>query len=299
MADQDQVKDQLTTLYDLSQVYLDWCQANRKPATYKLHRLYLKSFIERVGRRLRPTQLRVHHVVSWHEGLGVGSTTQNGAVAIVQRMLNWGVEQEYLTRNPIKGMKKPRAKRRDVFYTPEQWELIRQHAREPLVDLLNFLFLTGCRPLEARSIEARHLHDDLVIFPVDESKGEMEPRVIYLAPEARAILTPLAIKNHGGVLFRNSKGNPWTKDAIKCRLTRISEKVGFRVIAYGARHSFATQALMEGNVDPISVAHLMGHKDPTMVARVYSHLAKNPNFLREQARKAIQSRICTAPQKIP
>lgn len=290
MADRDQVKGELTTLYDLSQAYLDWVEANRKRATYDLHRHYLKLFIQSVGKRLRPAQLKVHHVVKWHEGLGVGSTAQNGAVAVVQRMLNWGVEQEYLSRNPVKGMKKPRAARRDVYYSTEQWELIRQHAQGPLGQLLDFLALTGCRPLEARSVEARHLHDDLVIFPADESKGQLEPRVIYLVPEAKAILEELAKERPQGPLFRNSRGKPWTKDAIKCRLTRISEKVGFRVIAYGARHSWATQALSEGGVDPISVAHLMGHRDTTMVSRVYSHLAKNPEYLRGQAKRAIGKR---------
>ena len=180
VTDQSQVESDVATLYELSQVYLDWCQANRKPATYERHRYYLKLFIQSIGKRLRPSKLRVHQVVLWHEGLGVGSTTQNDAVGIVQRMLNWTVEQEYIHRNPIKGMKKTKRKRRDVFYTPEQWSQIRQHAKEPFTSLLDFLYLTGCRPLEARSIEARHLHDDLVIFPADESKGEHEPRVIYL-----------------------------------------------------------------------------------------------------------------------
>ena len=33
---------------------------------------------------------------------------------------------------------------------------------------------------------------------------------------------------------------------------------------------------------------LMGHRDTTMVSRVYSHIAKNPDFLRKQAVKAAQ-----------
>ncbi|MFA8018327.1 phage integrase SAM-like domain-containing protein [Bremerella cremea] len=124
MANREQIRSDLTTLYELSQAYLDWCEANRKPNTYERHRYFLKSFVEHIGKRLRPSQLRVHHVRKWHEGLGVGTTTQNDAVGIVQRMLNWGVEQEYLDRNPIAGMKKPRRKRRDVFYTPEQMRAI-------------------------------------------------------------------------------------------------------------------------------------------------------------------------------
>ncbi|WP_425400378.1 tyrosine-type recombinase/integrase [Aeoliella sp.] len=287
MGDREQIASELCTLYELSQAYLDWCESNRSPATYNLHLHYLKSFIGATGRRMRPSQLRVHHVVKWHEGLGVGSTTQGNAVSIVQRMLNWAVEQEYLKRNPIKGMRKPKQLRREVFYTREQWKEIRKHATGEFCDLLDFLYLTGCRPLEARTIEARHLHDDLVIFPTNEAKGEREARVIYLVPPAKSILDRLAKQQPDGVLFRNSRGRPWTKDAIKCRLTRISSKVGFRVIAYGARHSWATHALSEGGVDPISVAHLMGHRDTTMVSRVYSHLSRNTHFLREQARRAV------------
>lgn len=212
----------------------------------------------------------------------MSSTAKHGAVTVVQRMLNRAVENEYLDRNPIKGMKKPKAKRRDVIYTPQQWAQIQEHTDERLADLLDFLFLTGCRPLEARIVEARHQHDDPIIFPADESKGEHEPRVIYLVPNARSILDRLSKQHPTGPLFRNSLDKPWTKNAVVLRLTRISKKVGFRVIAYGAGHNALT-----AGVDSTAVGHLMGHKDTTMVHPVYGHLTKNPDFLREQAKRAI------------
>ena len=288
MADQSLLSAEITTIYELSQTYLDWCEKNRKKGTYDLHLRYLKSFIGAIGKQMRPAQLKVHHVTKWHESLGVGSTTQNDAVKIVQRLLNWSVEQDYISANPVRGMKRPKRMRRDIFYTHDQWKQIMSHANGPLVDLLDFLYMTGCRPQEARCIEARHVNGDLIIFPIDESKGEQESRVIYMIPKAKAIVDRLAKENPTGVVFRNSKGTPWTKNSIKCRLTRITKKVGFRVIAYGARHSWATNALVDGGVDPISVAHLMGHRDTTMVSRVYSHIAKNPDFLRKQAAKAVR-----------
>lgn len=127
-----------------------------------------------------------------------------------------------------------------------------------MLDLLNFLYLTGCRPIEARILEAKHIHDDLIIFPADESKGEVDPRVIFLPPEAKEIVDRLRLTNVDGYVFRNSRGNSWTKHAVKCAMARITEKVGFRVIAYGTRHSYATNALPQGGVDPVSLAHLMG-----------------------------------------
>ncbi|MEM6692877.1 MAG: site-specific integrase [Planctomycetota bacterium] len=290
MADSLTIVSDSATLYELTQVYLDWVESNRKPATYDRNRHYLESFIDNVGRRLKVSALKRFHLTKWTDNDAWGSTSRNDAIGVVQRMLNWSVEEGYLVRNPIAGMKKPRRSRRDVFYNADQWAQIKAHARPPLDDFLDFLYTTGCRPQEARTLEAKHIHEDLVIFPADESKGEREPRVIYLVQQAKAIIHRLMEKHPNGTLFRNSKGNPWTKDAIKCRLSRIGEKVGFRVIAYGARHSFATDALAVGGVDPISVAHLMGHKDPSMVAKVYSHVAKNPDFLRKQAARSLEGK---------
>lgn len=104
MGDREQVRNDISTLYELSQVYLDWCQENRKPGTYENHRRYLKQFILAVGKRLRPHQLKKHQITKWLEGMTCGSTSKNDAASVVQRMLNWAVEQDYLSRNPIKGL---------------------------------------------------------------------------------------------------------------------------------------------------------------------------------------------------
>ena len=55
---------------------------------------------------------------------------------------------------------------------------------------------------------------------------------------------------------------------------------------YALRHSWATHALERG-VDPLTVAILMGHRDPSMLAKVYQHLSLNPEHLRSQLEKAV------------
>ncbi len=290
MASKDSATSELVTLYDLSQAYLDWCQVNRKNSTYQKHRLYLRSFIEKVGKRLKIAQLKQYHLTQWIDSHPLWSAnTGHDAISIVQRLLNWGVEQDFLVRSPIGKVSKPRRRRRDIVYTDNQWAAIMAASSGPVKDLLDFLFTTGCRPFEARTLETRHVHGDLVIFPAEESKGESEARVVYLPPPAQRILNKLIADQPEGPVFRNSRGRPWTANAIKCATTRISKKVGFRVIAYGARHSFATNALTQRGIDPVSLAHLMGHKDTAMVSRVYSHVAKNTDFLRKQAAKAARA----------
>lgn len=55
---------------------------------------------------------------------------------------------------------------------------------------------------------------------------------------------------------------------------------------YALRHSWATHALQRG-VDALTVSVLMGHRDPSTLAKVYQHLAQNPVYLLDQASKAV------------
>ena len=72
----------------------------------------------------------------------------------------------------------------------------------------------------------------------------------------------------------------------KVKLTnRLAASLVPRYSLYAFRHSFATHALERG-VDSVTVAVLMGHSDPSMLAKVYQHLTQNPKFLLEQAKRA-------------
>ena len=59
-----------------------------------------------------------------------------------------------------------------------------------------------------------------------------------------------------------------------------------RYSLYTFRHSWCTHALERG-VDAVTVAVLMGHRDTTMISRVYSHLMQRRDHLREAVRKAV------------
>lgn len=54
---------------------------------------------------------------------------------------------------------------------------------------------------------------------------------------------------------------------------------------YTIRHSWATHALARG-IDALTVAILLGHRDPSTLARTYQHLTQNPQYLREAAKRA-------------
>jgi integrase len=66
---------------------------------------------------------------------------------------------------------------------------------------------------------------------------------------------------------------------------RLARKHGKKFCLYSIRHSWCTAALRRG-VDPLTVAILMGHSDPSMIAKVYQHLAHDPEFLRQATARA-------------
>ena len=43
---------------------------------------------------------------------------------------------------------------------------------------------------------------------------------------------------------------------------------------------------LKAGVDALTAAILMGHRDPSTIAKVYQHLAQSPDYLRNAAKKA-------------
>ena len=68
------------------------------------------------------------------------------------------------------------------------------------------------------------------------------------------------------------------RNAAACARTR-------KLCLTAFRHSFCHRLLKSG-VDALTVSVLMGHADPSMIAKVYSHLSHAPQYLRDALQKA-------------
>ncbi len=74
---------------------------------------------------------------------------------------------------------------------PEQWEkLVAKIGKSRdggcLLDVVTVMKETGCRPQEVRRVEARHFkrQDRCWEFPIAESKGKKDKRVVLLTDKA-------------------------------------------------------------------------------------------------------------------
>jgi integrase len=122
----------------------------------------------------------------------------------------------------------------------------------------------------------------VAVIQEHKTSGHGRHRFLVLTALAMDVLRPLVEAGKGGALIRNSKGNPWGKDALGHAMRRLSKAAGVKAIAYGYRHAYATDALASGVADA-TVAALLGHCDTSMVHRHYSHLSSRTQTLRAAA----------------
>jgi len=150
--------------------------------------------------------------------------------------------------------------------------------------LVQWLFLTGCRPKEGRLLSADMVDwqgGKVVIEDHKTRKKTRKPKTVYLSEPAMDILKGQRVKYDGGNLFRDSRGGQFTEAAVQLRWRRVRDALGLRsqVVTYGLRHSFATHLLERGKTSR-DVAELLGHTSTTMVEKVYGHFV-NQDRLRE------------------
>jgi integrase len=271
--------------------YLDWCSKHRRPRTYAWYKDHIQSFLASLADpRIAAVNLRPFHVTEWLDRHpSWGACQRRGAIIAIQRPYNWAAKLGYIESNPIAHVEKPAAVRREAFVSPEEWATIRDSYRDgdPFRDLLEFCWATGCRPQEAKAIEARHVSPDrtTILFPPAEAKGGRRWRRILLEGRAAEIIARLLAKRPAGRLFLNARGKPWTASNMSNRFDRLRTKLGVKYFAYAFRHGFATRMLTSG-VDHLTVAELLGHTNGTMLATVYQHLDRQGDHLRNALRRA-------------
>ena len=113
---------------------------------------------------------------------------------------------------------------------PAEFErILATRARPRFRDLLITTRETGCRPQESLRVAARHveLNSARWVLPAGEAKGDYL-RVVYLTEKALEITRRLTCCHAEGPLFRNSRGMPWTTDAVNCAFLRIQRQMGLR-----------------------------------------------------------------------
>jgi integrase len=233
------------------------------------------------------SRLRPRDVLAWLDSHPRwGPTRRHDAVAALKAALNWAVREGYLAVNPIAAMRKPTRNewRAHVLDPADLPRVLAAIHSDDFRALLSFLWLTGARPSEAARIEARHVDLTRCVVELPHHKTRRHtgaPRLIWLAAEAVDLVAPLVERHPAGPIFRNARGNAWSRWAMNDQMCRIRKRCGIdKGLSAGVmRHLFATDVVERTGSLPVA-AELLGHRSTTMVGRRYSRLADRHAHLR-------------------
>lgn len=228
-------------------------------------------------REVKPAELE-----SWACKPTWGDTTRHTYLGVVLMVL----------RPHAPGLKvlrpSPRSRGADCVLTDEQFALLlaevrRCRCKNDLAELLLTLRSTGARPQEIAPLAVADVDWVNKLVRLGKHKTGRKtgaPRLIRLNSDALAVLEQQRARYGTGLLFRNACGRAYSNTAIAYRLRPASARLGTRVIAYGLRHGFATEALVKG-VPSALVAELLGHKGTKMLETHYSHLGDRARELQD------------------
>lgn len=270
--------------------FLQWAEVNLAPATVACYRHYLARFLAWAGDIL-VASLTPATLTTW--------SRKYHPLQAVQRLTAWcHREERSIDSNPLERMRKaPTGKRLRTLTAAELARLLRG-ADACFRAVLLALRETFARPQEIRAVAPQHIRmagglpadvaallSGRAFFELPHGKGfdrrrdQSAVRVIAISPRlGRLILRKLALGVRFDVpLFLDSRGRPWTANAVRCRLRRLRDRVGLqadargeRVVAYTFRHTGATAAARTGLRD-FTLAEILGHASTRTTAR-YVHL---------------------------
>jgi integrase len=244
----------------------------------------------------KPGQRKKNKEGQWVEGASRvwGNRSKQAGLSAVKRMFQWAVDEGVMKRNPAKDIKLDRPQPRQGLVTPEEHRRLVEAAC-PAFRLVLIAATCGARPQQIRHVTAQHVLHDFSAWVFREHKTfekTGKPLVVYLHPCLQTLTRVLVDAYPNGPLFRNSRGDAYTKDGIVRTMARLRKRLGLpddRVL-YSYRHTFATNALL-ADVPIQSVSALLGHTSTRMVSQVYGHLDQHRHHLADVARQANAQRL--------
>lgn len=214
-------------------------------------------------------------VKKWRHGTGLSKSSQNRTMTALRAALNLAVQNRRVGADraiewTLVRQHSHAEGRRQLFLDLEQRRRLIDAAGGAVGDLIAGIALTGARPGDLRKAR-RSQFDSRTASISFFAKGH--PRTVPLPQAALPFFERLAKdKLPNAWLFTRTDGKPWAHsdwdELVRAAAQRADLPAG--VCLYTLRHSFITQALMDG-MSTLDVARITG-TSLAMIEKHYGHL---------------------------
>jgi len=271
------------SVQDVITAFLADAEGRMTPGCLRNYRISLLPFADRHGTR-DAESLTVSEAEAYARKPEWSASYRNGMLGSLVTAYRWAERGQVISRNPLHGVRKPPKASRGAkaLVSAETHSRLCEHADAFFRAFLQLLWLRGARPGEIASLTASclDLAQGVAVLTEHKTAHLGKVRLVFLCPEAVAILSERIALHPEGWLSPGEKGR-LTAQAIGMRLARVCEKAGVEsCIAYGYRHTFATDALAKA-VPDAQVSALLGHSGTAMLHKHYAHLGARAKALRD------------------
>lgn len=265
-------------------------RGERAQVTYDGYERWLASAETEIG-NLSADVIRPKHVTAWLATKpGWNTTSRFNGITAVKAAFRWAKRVGHLETNPLADMAKPTPNRRTTqIVGTDVARIIAESRGTPFHEFVRALYGTGCRPGELIRLTASMIDLQAGVWRIPNKTAHTTGRTlrtVYLSADMVGLSRELAARHPEGPVFRNRLGNAWTRSslAIRFRKLRAAGVLKTGEVPYSARHGYVTDALERG-IPIAEVAELVGHKDTTMISRVYGHLDSRSAHMIEAAKR--------------
>ena len=295
-----------TTVGQLLDRWLDHCDTlGRSPTTTREYRAIARRVVIPALGPIRLDKLRASHLDQLYASLaaeGKAPATIRRVHALISSALHQAERWDLVEKNVAKRASPPPVHQAQIE-TPSPDEVlaiiqVAQKIDPNLARMLLIAAMTGCRRGELCALRWTDLdwetHTLTVARSVYEQAGGGWAEKSTKTHQTRRIgLDALAVETFqaqrdsvdglaqqlrlkprpGGFIFSPSPvgAEPTRPDVLTRFFTRASKQAGVKTHLHALRHFSATQGIASG-ADVVTVAGRLGHRDPSVTLRVYSHV---------------------------
>lgn len=244
------------------------------------------------------------------------SKTYNRRLTILKNFINWLIEQNVWTFNPLLSVNN---KKNKVIKNPNRTPFTEEEIHKILsafklntacsshsnfkhiyyYPFIYFIFKTGCRPSEAvglrvssvnlenqtitiKEVLARTIKHTSALQRIRKETKNGKIRTLPLTKDLSAVLTPvLKNKQPDDLVFLSPKGKAIDDKNFQARVFRqVLNKLAIpHRVLYACRHTFGSRCIDSG-LSPVMTAFLMGNS-PEVALKNYTHQLQIPKTLPE------------------
>ncbi|WP_288076458.1 tyrosine-type recombinase/integrase [Pseudomonas sp.] len=215
-----------------------------------------------------------HHIAQYRDWRKVTRSTQE--IALLSHIWNWAREQGYTKQpNPCVGVKRNRAKGRNVYVDDALFQRVYDQADQPTRDAMDLAFLAAQRPGDSLRFKETDIRDGALW--VRQGKTGTPVRVEIVGQLAQVIERIKARKAatpgiRSLALVVNEKGQALTASALDGRFGKAREKAGIGTMEFQFRDLRAKAATETEDTAGMEQAQaLLGHADAKMTSHYVRH----------------------------